>query len=79
MSKIQLLHPAGQAGFTHEGQSFESDEDGLIEIPAHFADHAKAHGFEDIIEAGDSDVEEVDAETGKKPLRKPAKATTLKK
>jgi len=43
---IQMQHSSkGAAGFSHGGESFDSDEDGIITLPAHFSGHAKAHGF----------------------------------
>lgn len=43
---IQMQHSTkGAASFSHDGESFDSDEDGIISIPSHFVGHAKAHGF----------------------------------
>jgi hypothetical protein len=43
---MQMQHSTkGAASFSHGGESFESDEDGIISIPSHFVGHAKAHGF----------------------------------
>lgn len=43
---IQLQHTSkSAAGFTHEGISVTSDEDGIISIPSHVSAYAQAHGF----------------------------------
>jgi hypothetical protein len=48
-----------QAGFSHGGENYDSDEDGVIVIPAEITEQAKAHGFT-------SDI----AEKVAKPLKK---------
>jgi len=48
---IQMQHSTkGAASFSHDGQSFNSDESGIIAIPSHFVGPAKAHGFSTDVE-----------------------------
>jgi hypothetical protein len=43
---IQMQHVTkGPAGFTHNGTSLESDDDGFISVPAPLTGEAKSHGF----------------------------------
>jgi hypothetical protein len=43
---VRMQHASkGLAGFSHSGVSVSSDEEGVIEVPSHLSDHAKAHGF----------------------------------
>jgi hypothetical protein len=43
---IQMQHASkSAASFTHGGISFDSDENGIINIPSHFTDYAQAHNF----------------------------------
>ncbi|HEX3747599.1 MAG TPA: hypothetical protein VHW09_26875 [Bryobacteraceae bacterium] len=43
---ITMQHVSkGPAAFTHAHVAVESDEDGIIAIPAEFTTQAKAHGF----------------------------------
>ena len=46
MSKIRLQGPENFGGFSHEGQSYVPDDDGVIEVPAHLPTHVLvAHGL----------------------------------
>ena len=43
---IQMQHSTkGPASFSHEGKSFDSDEDGIIALPSPLVGHARSHGF----------------------------------
>ena len=64
-SLIPMQHASkASAGFSHSGESYDSDEDGIIEVPSHVTDHAKAHGFSMEIE---EKVVKPLAKGGKKP------------
>lgn len=45
MTNARMKGPANCGGFAHAGESYEADEDGIIEIPSHIMEHAKPHGF----------------------------------
>jgi hypothetical protein len=65
MTKMQGPENAG--GFSHDGQSYDADEDGVIDVPAHITSHAEAHGFKVITEKSAGNGEAVDkiTRTGK--------------
>jgi hypothetical protein len=49
MSKVRLQGPENCGGFSHGGQSYQADEDGVIEIPVGEAvTAAYSHGFKHI-------------------------------
>lgn len=42
-----IVKPTGdQTGFTHDGDEWELDKDGTMEIPVEYESIAKSHGFE---------------------------------
>lgn len=42
-----LVAPQGIGNFSHDGEEFELDENGMIEVPLKVIDVAKTHGFLD--------------------------------
>jgi hypothetical protein len=46
MSKIRLQGPENFGGFSHDGESYVADEDGVIEVPPHLPTEVLvAHGL----------------------------------
>ena len=44
MTKARLQGPDNFGGLTHDGESYEADEDGIVEVPAHIPTEVlKAH------------------------------------
>jgi hypothetical protein len=66
MTKVKMQGPANSSGFTHDGISYDADENDIIEVPSHIIDHAKPHGFSLITEKGPIQL---------KPLAKASKST----
>ena len=65
MSKIRLQGPHNFGGFSHDGQNYEADEDGVIEVPAHLPTEVLlAHGLKPVVAKGPKKLE---------PLAKSAK------
>ena len=64
---IRMQHSTkGSAGFTHGAESIDSDESGIISIPAHLTGHAAAHGFSAIAERGPKKLEPLAKASGAK-------------
>jgi hypothetical protein len=42
MTTIRVQGPEGFGGFSHAGQSYTADEDGVIEVPAHIPNEVLA-------------------------------------
>ena len=83
MSNIRLQGPENFGGFSHAGQSYTPDDDGVIEVPAHLPTEVlAAHGLKpaaaktvkplakDADRAPKGDAEGDDDDTKKKPLKK---------
>jgi len=46
MSKIRVQGPENFGGFSHDGQSYVPDDEGVIEVPAHLPTEVlRAHGL----------------------------------
>ncbi len=46
MTTIKVRGPKGCRALSHAGNRYTPDKNGLFEVPADFAAHARRHGFE---------------------------------
>lgn len=75
MTKARMQGPSNSSGFTHDGTSYEADENDIIEVPSHIVEHAKPHGFSLITEKGPKELKPLLKDAGgtkggdKKPLK----------
>ena len=45
MSKLRMKAPVNSTGFSHEGEIYLPDDEGVVEIPGHIVPVASSHGF----------------------------------
>lgn len=51
----KMQGPANHGGISHEGTSYEPDENGRIAVPEHVVPHAFDHGFTLVEEPGEGE------------------------
>jgi hypothetical protein len=64
---ISMQHSTKEsASFSIGGESFNSDDSGIIRVPSHLSEHAKAHGFAAVAEKGPKKLEPLAKASGAK-------------